>query len=92
MPNDWQDRRIPWRQETKTGLEVATGIFLGATAVAVGLATSYQNRGHDVPAAALAGIGISVTLTDTITIAGTPTDVVDDAELHQLVDAHNRAP
>ncbi len=82
------------RQETKSSLGIATGIFLATTAVAAVIANAEVKAGRPAPVGALIGLGLGITLTGTFAIANatTPGDVVDDGELHRLVDAHNRSP
>jgi hypothetical protein len=82
------------RQETKSGLAIASGIFLASTAVAVAIAKTDQKNGQAAPVGPLIGIGVCLTLTGAFVIANaaTPADVVTADELRRLVDVHNSAP
>lgn len=82
------------RQETQTGLRVASGLFLVTGAIAAGIVEADQRGGRSAPAAPALGAVVSIVLGGVLGIAGiaySPADVVTDAELHRLVDAHNQA-
>src|SRR5262245_29159706 len=52
------------RQETKTGLGIASGILLAGTAIAaaIAVAAAHSSGGHTVPVAPLVGVGIGTIL------------------------------
>jgi hypothetical protein len=81
------------RQETKTGLGIAAGIFLGSAAISSAIA--FEQWSDDrAPAAPVIGMAASLLLGGVFGIIGaaySPAPITDD-ELNRLVTARNQAP